>query len=215
LAIAGPSPIRQLWRLERRGYPLNLDLVLANSAAGSFLSGALLDDSENPAYVPTGNGQLAIGYAFRQRFSHRQVDDLLGRLFVALYQSSPVARMLYLRSKEPWSVLLRLPSAPPAAQRLAPAAPPASDAARVACERAAATLTRADDRSLARPSSRPALGSHAAVLGRPGAERAQSWRSRPLRGSRHTAAAGGLRRGFRAPICSCTCDANLPAAAYV
>ena len=94
MAIAGPSPIRQLWRLERRGYPLNLDLVLANSAAGSFLSGALLDDSENPAYVPTANGQLAIGYGFRQRFSHRHAEDLLGRLFVALYQSSPVARML-------------------------------------------------------------------------------------------------------------------------
>jgi hypothetical protein len=86
-----------------------------------------------PTY-PTGNGQLA------QSFSHRQAEDLLGRLFVALYQSSPVARMLYLRSKEPWSVLLGLPSAPPAAQRLAPAAPPASDAAHVACERAAATL---------------------------------------------------------------------------
>src|SRR5215472_5882706 len=71
LAIAGPSPIRQLWRLERRGYPLNLDVVLANSAAGSFLSGALLDDNENPAYVPTANGQLTIGYGFRQRFSHR------------------------------------------------------------------------------------------------------------------------------------------------
>jgi hypothetical protein len=141
LAIAGPSPIRQLWRLERRGYPLNLDLVLANSAAGSFLSGALLDDSENPAYVPTASGQLAIGYGFRQRFSHRHAEDLLGRLFVALYQSSPVVRMLYLRSKEPWSALLGLPSAPSAAQRPALAAPtPASDAARVACERAAAAL---------------------------------------------------------------------------
>jgi hypothetical protein len=141
LAIAGPSPIRQLWRLERRGYPLNLDLVLANSAAGSFLSGALLDDSENPAYVPTASGQLAIGYGFRQRFSHRHAEDWLGRLFVALYQSSPVVRMLYLRSKEPWLVLLGLPSAPSAAQRPALAAPtPASDATRVACERAAAAF---------------------------------------------------------------------------
>src|SRR6266436_2424197 len=85
LAIAGPSPIRQLWRLERRGYPLNLDLVLANSAASSFLSGKLLDDSENPAYVPTGNGQLAVGYGFRERFSQRHADDLIGRLFVSLY----------------------------------------------------------------------------------------------------------------------------------
>src|SRR5262245_65638125 len=72
LAIAGPSPIRQLWRLERRGYPLNLDLVIANSAASSFLSGKLLDDSENPAYVHTGNGQLAVGYGFRERSEERR-----------------------------------------------------------------------------------------------------------------------------------------------
>src|SRR5262245_34034596 len=90
LAIAGPSPIRQLWRLERRGYPLDLDLVVANSAASSFLSGKLLDDSENPAYVHLGNGQLAVGYGFRERFSQRYADDLIGRLFIALYQNSPV-----------------------------------------------------------------------------------------------------------------------------
>src|SRR5260370_4592692 len=69
LAIAGPNPIRQLWRLERPGYPLNLDLVIANSAASSFLSGKMLDDSENPAYVHTGNGPLPGGYGFPERFS--------------------------------------------------------------------------------------------------------------------------------------------------
>ncbi len=141
LAIAGPSPIRQLWRLERRGYPLNLDLVMANSAASSFLSGKLLDDSENPAYVHMGNGQLAVGYGFRDRFSQRHADDLIGRLFIALYQNSPLFRMLYLRSTEPLSVLLGLPSAQPASQRSLPALPPpASEAARFACDQATAAL---------------------------------------------------------------------------
>src|ERR1700746_2266757 len=141
LAIAGPSPIRQLWRLERRGYPLNLDLVVANSAASSFLSGKLLDDSENSAYVHTGNGQLAVGYGFRERFSQRHADDLIGRLFVALYQNSPVFRMLYLRSTEPWSVLLGLPSAQSASQRsVMGLPPPASETARFACDQAAAAL---------------------------------------------------------------------------
>ena len=141
LAIAGPSPIRQLWRLERRGYPLNFDLVIANSAASSFLSGKLLDDSENPAYVQTGNGQLAVGYGFRERFSQRHADDLIGRLFVALYQNSPVFRMLYLRSTEPLSVLLGLPSAQSASQRsVMGLPPPASEAARFACDQAAAAL---------------------------------------------------------------------------
>jgi hypothetical protein len=141
LAIAGPSPIRQLWRLEKRGYPLNLDLVMANSAANSFLSGKLLDDSENPAYVHTGNGQLAIGYGFRERFSQRHADDPIGRLFVALYQNSPLFRMLYLRSTESLSVLLGLPSAQSASQRSVPAlAPPESEVARFACDQATAAL---------------------------------------------------------------------------
>jgi len=141
LAIAGPSPIRQLWRLERRGYPLNLDVVMANSAASSFLSGKLLDDSENPAYVRMGNGELAVSYGFRERFSQRHADDLIGRLFIALYQNSPLFRMLYLRSTEPLSVLLGLPSAQSASQRSLPAlAPPPSEAARFACDQATAAL---------------------------------------------------------------------------
>src|SRR5262249_31712328 len=71
LALAGPGPIRQPWRLERRGHPANPDVGVANSAASSFLSGKLLDDSENPAYVHTGTGALAVGYGFRERFSQR------------------------------------------------------------------------------------------------------------------------------------------------
>jgi hypothetical protein len=111
LAIAGPNPIRQLLRLERRGYALNLDFVLANSAAVSFFSGALLDDSGNPAYVDAGGGRVVRGYAFRQRFSQRHADDLWGRAFVALYQNSPLFRMLYLYVKEPWREILGLPAA--------------------------------------------------------------------------------------------------------
>src|SRR5262249_3105228 len=134
LAIAGPNPIRQLWRLERRGYPLNLDLVIANSAASSFLSGKLLDDSENPAYVHTGNGRTAAGFALAERFSKGHAADLMGRLFVALYQNWPVFRMLYLPSTEPWSVLLGLPPAQPVSQRsIMGMPPPASEAARFAC----------------------------------------------------------------------------------
>ena len=124
LAIAGPSPIRQLLRLEKRGYALNLDFVVANSAAGSFLSGVLLDDSENPGYVDSGDGRLVRGYGFRQRFSHRHIEDVWGRLFVALYQHSPLFRMLYLRVKQPWREMFGL-STPQSSQRsIAPVSPP-------------------------------------------------------------------------------------------
>jgi hypothetical protein len=141
LGIAGPSPIRQLWRLEKRGYSLGLDLAIANSAASSFLSGVLLDDSEMPAYVHIGNGQLAVGYGFRQRFSQRHVDDLLGRLFVGLYQNSPVFRMLYFRSQQPLATLLGL-MVPSAAIRPPTQAPTTStsDAARLACDQTIAAL---------------------------------------------------------------------------
>jgi hypothetical protein len=108
LAIAGPNPIRQLLRLEDRGYDMNLDLVVANSSADAFLSGLLRDDSENPAYVDAGDGNLRRGYAFRERFSHRYAEHPLGRLFVTLYQNSPLFRMLYLRAKEPWRDILGL-----------------------------------------------------------------------------------------------------------
>jgi hypothetical protein len=123
LAVAGPSPIRQLLRLEKRGYALNLDVVLANSTGSSFWTGALLDDSQNPAYVETGDGRLVRGYAFRQRFSQRHADDLWGLSFVALYQHSPLLRMFYLRGKEPGQIL-GLSAAQPLSRPAHPGAAP-------------------------------------------------------------------------------------------
>jgi hypothetical protein len=109
--------------LEKRGYALNLDVVLANSTGSSFWTGALLDDSQNPAYVDTGDGHLVRGYAFRQRFSQRHADDLWGRSFVALYQHSPVFRMFYLRAKEPGQILGLSAAQPPSRPAQQGAAP--------------------------------------------------------------------------------------------
>jgi hypothetical protein len=137
LGIAGPNPVRQLWRLNKRGYRLGLDLIVANSSVESFLSGLLLDDSDNPAYVSAGNGELRIGYAFRERFSQRHADDLLGRAFIALVQNSPLLRMLYLRSRQPLPALLGLTAAAAPAAQLQPAA---LDGSQTSCTRAAAAL---------------------------------------------------------------------------
>ena len=123
LAVAGPSPIRQLLRLEKRGYALNLDAVVANSTGSSFWTGALLDDSQNPGYVASSDGHLVRGYAFRQRFSQRHADDLWGRSFVALYQHSPLFRMFYLRGKEPGQIL-GLSAAQPPSRPAQPSAAP-------------------------------------------------------------------------------------------
>jgi hypothetical protein len=138
LAIAGPTPIRQLLRLEHRGYDMNLDLVMANSSAGSFIAGLLRDDSENPAYVDTGDGNLRRGYAFRERFSHRYAEHPLGRLFVALYQNSPLFRMVYLRAKEPWRDIFGLTTAQ--AARASGSNQPIPDDVPVNCVTTSATL---------------------------------------------------------------------------
>jgi hypothetical protein len=123
LAMAGPNPIRQLLRLEKRGYGLHLDLVIANASADSFTAGLLLDDSENPAYAEADDGMMTRSYGFRRRFSQRYADTVVEHVFVALYQHSPLFRMLYLRSKEPWRQLLGLTTGngpPRAVQTVAP-----------------------------------------------------------------------------------------------
>jgi len=131
LAMAGLNPIRQLLRLEGHGYALGLDVVVANSPAESFAAGVLLDDSDNPGYVPGPGGGLVRGYGFRSRLSQRYADTFVGRAFVALYQHSPLFRMLYLRGKQPPWALLGLASA-----EQPRAGPPDS------CEAATAALAR-------------------------------------------------------------------------
>ncbi|MGO9701672.1 MAG: hypothetical protein ACLPX7_20685 [Xanthobacteraceae bacterium] len=111
LAMAGPNPIRPLLRLEKRGYALGLDLAVVNASADSFTAGLLLDDRENPAYVEGSSGALVRGYGFRRRLSQRYAGSMGERTFIWLYQHSPLFRMSYLRSKEPWRESLGLSSA--------------------------------------------------------------------------------------------------------
>jgi len=113
LAISGPDPIRQLLRLEKHGYPLSLDLVVANSSLTSFANDLLRDDSENVGYVGDGAGHLVRGYGFRQRFSQRQADTRLGQWALATLRKTPLLRVLYLRGKGSWREILGLPTIGP------------------------------------------------------------------------------------------------------
>lgn len=113
LAMSGNGPLRQLVRLERFGYPLAPDLAVSYASAFDFLTGELLKDDQNPGYVSTVNGGLERGYGFRDRWQVRYVDTVWGRSFVGLLQHSAVARMLYLRSRDPWQRILGLPAAIP------------------------------------------------------------------------------------------------------
>jgi lysophospholipase L1-like esterase len=101
LAMSGNGPLRQLVRLEQRGYGFAPDIVLSVTSPFDFLSGELRDDSLNPAYVPDGSGGWTRGHAFRNRLSVRYADRLPGRVFLSAVQESEVARLLYLRSRDP------------------------------------------------------------------------------------------------------------------
>ncbi|MEW6593822.1 MAG: hypothetical protein AB1413_03015 [Thermodesulfobacteriota bacterium] len=111
LAMSGNGPLRQLVRLERFGYPLAPDLVVSYASVFDFFSGELLRDDQNPGYVATSSGEFERGYGFRNRWQVRYVDTIWGRSFVGLLQHSAVARMLYLRSRDPWQRILGLPAA--------------------------------------------------------------------------------------------------------
>lgn len=110
-AMAGNGPLRQLARLEQRGYSFDPDVIISIANASDFLSGELRDDRLNPGYIPDGHGGWIRGYAFRNRFSVREADSAMGRVFVATLQQLDTLRMLYLRSREPATKLFGIHSA--------------------------------------------------------------------------------------------------------
>lgn len=121
-AMAGNGPLRQLVRLEQRGYSFDPDIVLSVTGPFDFLTGEMRSDSINPGYVPDGDGGWTRGYAFRNRFSVRNADTPAGRLFVGTLQQVDVTRLLYLRSREPLPLLFGIQAAarPAAPSSVAP-----------------------------------------------------------------------------------------------
>jgi hypothetical protein len=110
-AMSGNGPLRQLVRLEQRGYSFDPDIVVSVTSPFDFLTGELRDDRLNPGYVPDSHGNWMRGYAFRSRFSVRKADSTAGRLFVGTLQQLDIARMLYLRSREPAAKLFGIHAA--------------------------------------------------------------------------------------------------------
>lgn len=94
-AMAGNGPLRQLTRLEKFATPLKPDFIIMMMSAGDFLSGELLDDSQNPAYKMDETGNIVRSYGFRERFSQRHANDILGQTFLFLIHNSHVFRMFY------------------------------------------------------------------------------------------------------------------------
>jgi lysophospholipase L1-like esterase len=111
-AMSGNGPLRQLVRLEQRGYSFDPDIIVSVASAFDFLTGELRDDRLNPGYIADGHGGWTRGYAFRNRFSVREADSAVGRLFVATLQRLNTVRMIYLRSREPVTKLFGIQTAP-------------------------------------------------------------------------------------------------------
>jgi hypothetical protein len=108
LGMAGNGPLRQLVRLEKFALPLQPDLTIMLMYASDFLSGELRDDSQNPGYKITKNGTVERSYGFRNNFSQRHADTLLGKTFLLLMHHSHIFRMIYKKKDEPFYQILGL-----------------------------------------------------------------------------------------------------------
>jgi hypothetical protein len=95
--MSGAGPVQQYVQLHHVALDFNPDAIVMILSADQFLTQELADDSLNPAYVYNFDGQLELGYAFRQRPSQRYRDTLLGKFFFRLMDDSRVARAVYLR----------------------------------------------------------------------------------------------------------------------
>jgi hypothetical protein len=110
LAMSGSGPLRQLLRLEKTGYGLDLNLGVAFASFDRFLNGELLNDSYDPGYVSKADGTLVIGYSYRERRSQRLAETWIGKSWVVVYQNLILPRMLYLKLREPWQRLIGIPT---------------------------------------------------------------------------------------------------------
>ncbi len=93
--MSGAGPVQQYVQLQNLALKFNPDAIVMLIGAGQFLSSEMSDDSVNPAYIKNADGELELGYTFRQRRSQRYRDTLVGRLFFRLMDSSRIARALY------------------------------------------------------------------------------------------------------------------------
>jgi hypothetical protein len=72
-----------------------IDLFVVNHSAMEFLSGNMFDNGRLPGYRRNQSRQWEMGYKFRNRFSVRQRDELMGKVFYLIMDHSRVAYGAY------------------------------------------------------------------------------------------------------------------------
>lgn len=97
--MSGFGPLQQLLHYKNTGIMFDPDLVVFVIGANDFLSQELSNDASGPAYVNTPNGELEIGYAYRNLTSHRLQQSYLGQAFFWAMDNSRIARAAYLNLK--------------------------------------------------------------------------------------------------------------------
>ena len=95
--FSGAGPVQQLVQLHHQVIRFNPDAVVMIINVSHFTGDELSDDSLNPAYIYNSDGELELGYSFRNRRSQRYRNTLVGKLFFLLMDDSRVARAIYLR----------------------------------------------------------------------------------------------------------------------
>ncbi|MFT4560344.1 MAG: hypothetical protein ACI9BW_000078 [Gammaproteobacteria bacterium] len=97
LGMSGAGPVQQFVVAKEALQRFSADALVMLININQFRSKEMSDDSINPAYVVHGNGDLKLGYGFRERASQRYRNTWLGRTFFFLMDHSRIARAAYLR----------------------------------------------------------------------------------------------------------------------
>jgi hypothetical protein len=94
--MSGAGPVQQLLRAQHAATAFSPDALVMLVNVRQLQARLLTNDSLSPAYVRTADGDLALGYRFRERRSQRLRDSFTGRFFFALMDHSRIARAVYL-----------------------------------------------------------------------------------------------------------------------
>jgi len=97
--MSGFGPLQQLLHYKKNAQAFAPDLLMFVIGINDFLSAELSNDVSGPAYIENANGDLEIGYAFRNLTSHRFGDSMTGQMFFWAMDYSRLARATYLKLK--------------------------------------------------------------------------------------------------------------------
>lgn len=100
VSLGGANPLRQYLQLVHHGLQFEPDIAVFAMGIADFLADSMGNDTEKPGYVLDENGEIVIGYRFRDRRSIRLKDEPIGKVFFWLMDHSRLALALMTRYRK-------------------------------------------------------------------------------------------------------------------